>query len=270
MSEYVMRLRTNLIWFPIIAFAAILYIIYATKNAEQRSEEVTSSAIEIKNERSESIAPGEFIKSIELIPNDNTTSNPIEWNPDDQAQKEQLLRWKAERGWHDMLSEDLNGAPDYRTYSKETLERLGEQGDLRALHALVRLPISPAERQSFLTKAAVHGSTFALFQLANAVSSEPNYEANPTEERKRQAIIEALAYVEVARMRGEGMSVNGKIQEIQETLQFSPTKPEVKLIETRTQEIYNDLADQRRQMGLPEFDNSTPPVVKAFERYMQQ
>lgn len=274
MSAQIMKLRINLILFAVSSIVLILYFTYARQNIVENP----SSIIDSIGGQSESMVIKEVNKSATqgssgtLYADAETTEddNQIKWNPDNQVQKEQLLQWRAERGWHDMLNRGSNNAPDYRSYPQDVLEKLGDQGDVRALHELARLSISPAQRQQVLTKAAAYGSTFALFQLASVLSSEPRYEPNPTEERKRQAVIEALSYLEVARMRGEGAFVNGNVQEIQQMFQFSPTKSEVKLIETRTQEIYSDLAEQRRQIGLPEFDNSTPPVVKAFERYMQQ
>lgn len=269
-----MKLRTALHGTAVVVIALILYFVYLEKSAVQDSGDTASSIAGTMKDDSEPIIAKQSFDSIEPRSSEATATensgNVVEWVPGDEAQKEQLLRWKAERGWHDLLSEDLNGAPDYRTYSRDMLEQLGEQGDLRALHALSRLPISPVERQNVLTKAAVHGSTFALFQLSNGVNAAPNYEPNPTEERKRQATLEALAYVEVARMRGEGGLVDAKVKEIEQTFQSPLTESEVKLLENRIEEIYNNLANERRQLGLPEFDNSTHPLAEAFDRYMRQ
>lgn len=274
MSLLTRKLRTVLSWIAVAATALILYLVYSEKLEVQHSGETTSPTASTREGHSDPTIAGQSFGTVAPISGEVSTTdnlaNAIEWIPGDQAQKEQLLRWKAERGWHDMLSADFNGAPDYRTYSRDMLEQLGEQGDLRALHTLSRLPISPAERQNVLTKAAVYGSTFALFQLSNLVSAEPNYEPNPTEERKRQAIVEALAYVEVARIRGEGGSVDGKVKEIAQTFQSHLSDSEVERLENRTWEIYSDLANQRKQLGLPEFDNSAHPVAEAYDRYMKQ
>ena len=277
MTIKIMKLRTISVGFVATALLVILYFVYANSASIQNSRQNAHPSIEQGVDRTAFVAAEQIISSTTLPAVDLSNTGAkiddgaIQWNPDDPAQKSEVFRWKAERGWFDLLSSDLNGAPDYRTYSKEVLEKLGKEGDLRALHTLARLPISPEERQSALTKAAVHGSTFALFQLSDNVSAELGRENNPSEQRKRQVLVDSLAYVEVAGMRGDGkLFIDGKAQEIQSFLQLTPTEADVKILEQRINEIYSDLANQRKQLGLPEFDNSTHPLVDAFERFVQQ
>lgn len=277
MSIEIMKLRTVSVSVVAIGLLVLLYFAYANRTSIQNSRETAYPSVKEGVDQTESIFVEQVANSTVLPTTDlsdtgtKANESAIQWDPDDQAQKEEVLRWKAERGWFDMLASDLNGAPDYRTYPRDVLEKLGEAGDLRALHTLARLPISPQERQNVLTKAAVHGSTFALFQLSNNVSSELGREDNPSESRKRQVLVDALAYAEVARVRGEGKStVDSKAQQIQDFLQQTPTEADVKLLEKRINDIYRNLEDQRKQLGLSEFDNSTHPLVEAFERFVQQ
>lgn len=277
MSIEIMKLRTFSVGLVIIVLLVLLYFFYASEASIKNTGKSTYPSVELGLDKTESVVADQIVNlatdPTARLPDTDTNINAstIQWNLDDQAQKDEVLRWKAERGWFDILASDQNGAPDYRTYSKDVLEKLGEEGDLRALHTLARLPISPEERQNVLTKAAVHGSTFALFQLSNNVSSELGREDNPSELRKRQVLVDALAYAEVARMRGEGKStVDLQVQGIQYSLQQTPTEADVKLLEKRINDIYGDLESQRKQLGLSEFDNSTHPLVEAFERFVQQ
>lgn len=178
-QQKTMKLRNNLIWTAILVLVLLFYFVYSNQSAMNPGttdglipkQEATTAVIANQSTKPAMQDSTEFSHQDENPAND-ASDTTIEWIPGDQAQKEQYLRWKAERGWHDMLSEDLNGAPDYRNYSREVLEKLGEQGDLRALHSLARLPISPAESKNALTKAATYGSTFALVLLASEVTTE--------------------------------------------------------------------------------------------------
>jgi hypothetical protein len=270
-STLIMKLRKNIIWIALVAIALIFYSVFANKSAVENSvqEQVISDAEMPSNSGAQ--------KTVQVPPENPSENivNPfrvtaVEWQPGDKAQLEQLLRWKADRGWFDLLSEDFNGAPDYRNYPKDVLEKLASEGDLRALHTLARKPMRTVERRGILTKAATYGSTFALIQIANGITTQKDFMPNPTEENKRLAIMDALAYVEVVKMRGEIIASKENAITIRDVYHFVPTEGERQLIQEKAQVIYNDLNSKRKELGLDEFDNSVPPIVEAHQRFHEQ
>lgn len=270
-STLIMKLRKNIIWIALVAIASIFFSVFVNKLVIQNSvqEQVVSDA---------EISSDSGAQKIVQVPLENPSENivnpsrmvPMEWRPGDKAQLEQLLRWKADRGWFDLLSEDFNGAPDYRNYPNDALEKLAEEGDLRALHTLARQPIKTEEYIEILTKAATYGSTYALIQIANGITTQKEFIPNPTEENKRLAIIDALAYVEVVKMRGDITASKEHAMTIQNAYHFVPSEGESQLIQEKAQVIYNDLNSKRKELGLEEFDNSVPPLIESYHRFHEQ
>lgn len=270
MSTLLMK-RAHIIWIALVAMVAVFYFVFANQLTVQNSVQET---VVSDNAISPTSINSAAQKSLQLQNNslpENIANNPNthveEWRPGDKAQLEQLFRWKAEHGWFDLLSEDFNGAPDYRNYSQDVLEKLAVEGDLRALHTLARKPMPTVERKGILTKAATYGSTFALIQIANGITSQKDFIPNPTEENKRLAIVDALAYVEVVKMRGDTTEGKEKATIIQNVYHFEPSESENRLIQEKAQSIYNDLNSKRRELGLDEFDNSVPPLIEAYHRF---
>ncbi len=209
-------------------------------------------------------------KSVAVESTENTTSKPsstndqeVEWIGD-QAQLDQVANWRAERGWYDTSNENQD---DYSTYSEETLKQLAANGDLKALHRLARrAPIDVSK--PLLTKAATHGSTFALFNLGDHVAIHGGITRNDPEEKKKPVLIEAAAYMVVAAMRGDSLNFKYMgIGSLESRYNMKFNDDDLKLVQARAQQIYNSLESERIALGLGQFDNSIPPVVKARFKY---
>lgn len=201
-----------------------------------------------------------------LAPNTSEKSNNLEWNPDDSQLKSQLNSWYESRGWYETI--DSNTTDDYRTYTKETLQQLANDGDIRALQLLASRA-SKSEFEPLLTKAAIHGSVFAFSMFSNAIMSHSGITEHSNRLEKLPLIIEAAAYGEVAKMRGNFLiSGDSDITYLENTYGINLTTKEKKTVLARAQEIYTNLESQRINLGLGKFDNSIPPVVQAYYRAM--
>lgn len=187
------------------------------------------------------------------------------WNRS-PAQIAALTEWKEQRGWYD--TSDAN-QDDYKTYSTDALKRLADEGDLRALHLLFRRSDNLEEQKQILVKAAVYGSTFALAGLNNSELAFGDVAANMSDDQKRAMIVEALSYVAVARIRGELEYADSEQSEtLEERYSVKLSDTDKQKIELRAEEIYSDLETQRIALGLGKFDNSIPPVVMSFYKFM--
>ncbi len=182
------------------------------------------------------------------------------------AEREKVHKWYVEQGYYEF--DDKNQS--YRSYDQATLETLGAKGDLRAIDALAELyrteefvrnnGLAPSRQQFW--NAAVWGSTVAFVRLA--IGHESGLLWAKTEEEKRSISLEVLALYGAGELRGEkwfnrdGAATFKKVQNI--TL----SDAEQKLVTARANQIIADLQQERRKLGLDDFDNSVPPEVEKF------
>jgi hypothetical protein len=190
------------------------------------------------------------------------------WRPmGDEASKAKIIDWFESRGVYGFHGPDEKN--DYQNYDVETLKKLSDAGDIRAMHLLAEKADTIAESNGILYNAAIYGSTGALSRIALSIEVEFDIEHKTTEERKPY-IIESLAYYEAAQIRGDWW---GKIQGGESLLQRYPTdlSTDDKLnIQKRGQDIYDTLQQRRAQMDLGEFDNSVPDeVIKFYEEMLR-
>ena len=178
----------------------------------------------------------------------------------DAAQNDERLAWLAARGWYDVSN---NNKDDYKTYSKEALEQLANNGDLKALTLLVK-GTGGSERKNLETKAAVYGSTFALVGLIRATL--PLSAEVLSSEQKKARILEGAAYAKVAEMRGDlWPTYEDHLKEIEDgTYKEKFTDEDRQAIDAIANDIYADLESQRMALGLGKFDNSYPPLIRAY------
>jgi len=179
------------------------------------------------------------------------------------------VEWRKELGYF------VNGEVDnYASYSIETLEALGDQGDLVALEALANIYFETVQKEQALQtleKAAIHGSTNALYALGalaksslysaevKGVSSGPDYQ---------EGLIGWLSYSEVAIRRGDleikedteiGLKVHG----------IELSEPDKIAINLAADEIYSRLNESRQRLGLGEFNNEIPDYVSGYYQNLQ-
>ena len=188
------------------------------------------------------------------------------------AEREKVHKWYVEQGYYEF--DDKNQS--YRSYDQATLETLAAKGDLRAIDALAELyrteefvrnnGLAPSRQQFW--NAAVWGSTVAFVRLA--IGHESGLLWAKTEEEKRSISLEVLALYGAGELRGEkwfnrdGAATFKKVQNI--TL----SDAEQKLVTARANQIIADLQQERRKLGLDDFDNSVPPEVEKFFNTLEE
>ncbi|MBK8187918.1 MAG: hypothetical protein IPK77_12140 [Cellvibrio sp.] len=186
----------------------------------------------------------------------------LNMNQQQSARVDEVLAWQADRGWYDTGKETQD---DYKTYSEETLKQLADQGDIKALHLLARL--APLELAIQLyTKAAVYGSTFALFNIQETLLTQSGITKENSEELKHPVLIEAAAYIQVATMRGDMLNAKyiSSISSLESRFNFQFSGDDLEQANLRAQDIYDSLEAERIALGLGKFDNSIPPAIKIY------
>lgn len=183
------------------------------------------------------------------------------------------IHWHADKGY--FTEDDLSA---YQSYSDDDLNNLIKSGDVRAMdlqaRRLVDKKMSEAAKVLYWM-AAVHGSTASLKSIA--LLSEPDYKLGETVEEHnvvfRQSVIESLALMQTASLRGDirnaaqGIKSLKQLYEYQAKAQLVLSPDENLYIESRGQEIYEQLQRQRRELGLGEFDNSTSKVEQLLYEF---
>lgn len=185
----------------------------------------------------------------------------------DLPEYQKLLRWDSERGY--MSRED---SQVYQSYSEQTLNDLSNAGDIKAMMTLglyyIEKDNRPDESNAQFYKAAVYGATVALAYLASQAQIDMiAAEADKNPQGREQGVAEIMAYYKVAAMRGDqGQSVASinaytAVYKARYGQELSLDKKQLDEIDRRAKVIYDDLQKQRHDLGLGDFDNSTPEVL---------
>lgn len=200
----------------------------------------------------------------------NTNQNaPVEIQtytatPSEQAE---VNDWYVQHGRH-------SNNDEYDSYDQVTLEKLAATGDMRAMHALARVYVDTAHLHlpeygfdaaiNQLWNATVHGSTQAFTDIAIDIDVRV-YDHEKDEVKKRAAGLEELALYKVQELRGDRMASNSYVEK-----RVNPSSTEQQFINARAQQIYNELQEKRRALGLGDFDNSVPDTVNRFFKLMEK
>lgn len=159
----------------------------------------------------------------------------------------------------------------YESYDTAALESLANGGDIRAMviladrYAQEYIDNGESEKgfelaQQLFLKAASYGSTDALLRLG--ITAETSIYKTSLEGRDRA--LEPLAYYEVAAMRGDRIGKLLPAEHYRMEKQLVLTEKDLAYLETRAEEIYQDLQRRRHELGLGEFDNNVPESVNRY------
>jgi len=220
-------------------------------------------------EEKKTISKDTMVNSSALGINSGHTAEEKIWNPmGDAVSSEEIKKWFAARGNYSFFGPD--SLSDYDGYDVETLTRLSDSGDLKAMHVLANRANNFADLKGVLLKAAVYGSTEALIQLGSLNENDEGSLSEKPAEVQKAKVLTALAYYEVAQIRGDwwGNIASGK--SLTERYKVSLTEQDKLLIKNLSEQIYNDLQARRSGLGLSEFDNSVPDsVIKFYEEMVK-
>lgn len=180
------------------------------------------------------------------------------------VESEELIEWRLERGYPDENN-------SYNGYDEVTLNTLADSGDIRAMHKLAehyasRDNLSDADKaviSDIYREAAVYGSTFALLYLG--VQQESAYANLSADDPKRhETAIEILSTYNLAALRGDKMPNISRASYFLSQNNIQLSDEDKQTIQSRSQEIYNNLARHRYALSLDEFDNSVPESVSQY------
>lgn len=211
-------------------------------------------------------------KEAEPLAPDNAPLNTIASIDEDRtmagtpAEAAVVFQWKLSRGHY--LQEDMY---DYLSYDWDTLSKLSDEGDIKAMMALAKRSITrPFPPQGGGTKynelihrAAVYGSSSALSIIAIKTPTElegPDGRAH---------LLESLAWNNTAALRGDIYPLGSALQDLADN-KTTLSRSEIASIHARSQEIYNELSRQRETLGLGPFDNSVPKEVAQYQENLKR
>jgi hypothetical protein len=219
-----MNKKSFQLWLSIVTVAVAigtLYLLFTTletmnSNISHKKEllerEKKSTDLPTKNQ----VSP-ESVNTDSGKPLSGNTVNPIEGqsatvknNTDEtpdhvKADIEIRKKWLISRGYTNFIDND-----EYKSYSKDTLEKLSNSGDIRAMDRLAKMLEKTGDSEkakSIYKKAAVYGSTSALGDLSTWAATESmaaELVANDSKAAKAY-VIESMAYLKAASLRGDNL-----------------------------------------------------------------
>lgn len=170
--------------------------------------------------------------------------------------------WSRDRGY--VSAEDI---AIYQGYDIPTLEKLAGGGDALALDALAAISVKAGDFESareYYWQSAVAGSTTAIGHMA--LLAEPSSVSDMSDSDRRERMIETMSILKLSEIRGDiqtasvvGKGVIASYESKFGTLHF--TDDELSRINETAQRMYEDLKSRRNEMGLKDFDNSTPALL---------
>jgi len=178
--------------------------------------------------------------------------------------KEEIDQWLYSRGYTSSLS---GKDEEYKSYSLEALKTLANGGDINAMLVLAgKIAVTnETESKLLIKRAAAFGSTRALQLLAIDIEYSASLAKQPLPaEEKRKLQLESMAYYEVAALRGDKVTWHYGESSFKNAGKIDFTETEWQQIKASAKIIYNELQQQRTELGLGEFDNSVPDSVKKY------
>lgn len=236
----------------------------ASPNTDSDSSEQSAGSNSIAQEQHASVGTPTASAQPATASVDNSGAAPTSGDRwDTVAGLEAVKSWKASRGYFDQA--DLQ---TYRNYSAETLQKLADSGDIKAIHEVGNTQLlAVADKKDVIAtyfEAAVLGSSYALDLAGSTARTNRDYsrfDGPDGDQLFKNEMLESLSIYQVALLRGD----RGVTDQIKETrAQLTLTLEDDKYIEKRGGEIYRELEAKRIAMGLGAFDNSVPPVVDDF------
>lgn len=147
----------------------------------------------------------------------------------------------------------------YMTYPVETLEEMGENGDVMALDVLHEIYYRDAKFEQgdlVMEKAAMFGSIEALFALGGTMASFAEGlamgERKPSPET-RSKLFKGMAWLKVGIQRGDPYA-RQEFDAFMAKRSLNLTDEDLAVIETKAHAFYDRLIRERQRRGLGEFD----------------
>jgi hypothetical protein len=182
--------------------------------------------------------------------------------------KEIYKQWETEKGY----SRETRKDPEYESYSIETLEKLVNSGDVRAMMALGGKRYGGGKKTAYDSAkqmyelAAVYGSTKAINRIGHITFASKLHGSALSVDEERKQWVDTLSWYELAKLRGDRsdltlLAVNLQSAKVALTSQdWNQARAAAKL-------MYANMQERRTSLGLGEFDNTEPEAVKIFHDF---
>jgi len=238
-NKYAIKLFATVILIALIIFTINFYInsnqddLHTAINSEYREADAKS----------------------ELRTSKNKTSLKPSYNRKHVETPREVLEWKEKRLGYYYNDREKR---DYDYYSNEQLQKIGDSGDLLALHILFGRYLKSEEfdkARATLAKAAVFGSSMALVALA---SLPPDTDKLAADNRA----VYNLAMTQVAIYRGDFEAALWNNDLINERLSLDQqAKSKIRAL---AKDIYSQLQAHRVELGLLPFNNELPAHIRRY------
>ncbi len=249
------------------------YIIYGIMNQPSTSGDKLAEVIRA-SDPIDVKAP--TIQNTAIKNNAAETTSTVVSKPLTLADVAEFQRWSTEHGY--IPEEDI---AVYKSYSDEMLEDLAKRGDVIALEMLGGKFINQHDYKKakiYYRDAAALGSTIALDMLAIITETlpVPNETKAQRKELVRLGYLESLALYKVIALRGNQRLADSNIRSVDRSYLIRNKEPlnlkpeELEFINQRAQEIYSDLQARRTELGLGDFNNTTPLMLTDIMMKMKQ
>jgi hypothetical protein len=183
------------------------------------------------------------------------------WNG--KAGYEVVERWRESRGYMSAADQEI-----YDNYNDETIKQLAESGDIKAIRTLAKIYVrdraDPDLVIATLRQASVRGSTESLIlegMMTKTPRHFPQFSGSDGDELYKKDMMEALAIFKAAQLRGD-READSHITQTRSEVKLTPNDDAH--INLRAQEIYKELEDNRKALGLGPFDNNVPSQVNDY------
>jgi|GEM_PF-4968599 len=176
----------------------------------------------------------------------------------DDYQADKIIQFNSSRGYF-----DESQLVEYSAYNLPTLESLAKSGDVKAIQLLAMERLKQGEVEASFQlwlDAAVYGSTQAL-NLAAGDKFASFFIAEDLSE-KEVHLIEAFALIHVSKRRGDHIATDSYIQLMKDIRRIDLTSEQEKKISEKADQLYEELENRRKDIGLGPFDNHVPKELK--------
>ena len=251
--------------FFIFLIAVILFLMY--KQWEEQSDVPVTKTVEMGRLDQSDTKSLDSIDSVAHAIKSNEGNKTVQgWSPmGDAATAEKIKSWFAARGNYSFYGPEAYS--EYQNYDVETLTKLGNSGDVKALHVLADRTEDFQDKKSILYKAAIYGSTDALSRIA-VIRNIEKRDSSKSIEDKKAILFEILAYQDVAEKRGDWWPNIQMKDYYLKQYQIKLTAQDNASIKAIADEIYSQMQKHRRDLGLGDFDDSVPDEVIRFYEEM--
>lgn len=174
------------------------------------------------------------------------------------AEEEVVRKWEQERGY---LGKDGQKKEEYKGFDLPSLKIMVASGDVLAQSEIIRRSYGEA-RTKEIYKALAMGSTDAVMDLGLQV--EGQYEDAKSDNERHKIVKEVFAVYEMGALRGDRYNQIVLQNDFIKKNNIQLTEEDKKAIKLRGRELYNEIQQQRFELGLDEFDNTVPPEVSNY------